>query len=175
MRLLSLWLSDSECQMYCWGHIPEYWPVLLGLSLDSAKSPLAKHPLRLFWAVHPVRLGLSRRNSEKFRKDPGNALKAFPGSFPSRVRLGSPKPYNSRHLRLPEHESRIISPPVRLGAPLFSEVAPERASQSWSWTATVGLLQESKGLSQKNSEKSLKRGSGASRPRGRKNPRKSRK
>ena len=31
--------------------------------------------------------------------------------------------------------SRILSPPVRLGTPLFSEVAPERASQSRSWNS----------------------------------------
>ena len=35
---------------------------------------------------------------DKFRKDPGNALRAFP-ECPSRVQLRSPKPYNSRHLR----------------------------------------------------------------------------
>ena len=58
---------------------------------------------------------------ERLRKDPGNALRAFPGSFPSRVRLGCPKPCNSRHLRLPEHFQNL-SPPVRLGAFLFSEV-----------------------------------------------------
>ena len=46
-------------------------------------------------AVPPVRLGLSGRN-------PGNALRAFL-EFPPRVRLGSPKPYNSRHLKPPEH------------------------------------------------------------------------
>ena len=31
--------------------------------------------------------------------------------------------------------SRILSPPVRLGSPLFSELVPERASQSWSWNS----------------------------------------
>ena len=31
--------------------------------------------------------------------------------------------------------SRILSPPVRLGTPLFSELVPERASQSWSWNS----------------------------------------
>ena len=38
---------------------------------------------------------------EKFRKDPGTLSERFL-EFPSRVRLGCPKPYNSRHLRLPE-------------------------------------------------------------------------
>ena len=50
--------------------------------------------------------------------------------FPSRVRLGSPKPYNSRHLKPPEHFQNSL-PPVQLGTLLFSEVVPERASQSW--------------------------------------------
>ena len=31
--------------------------------------------------------------------------------------------------------SRVLSPPVRLGTPLFSEVVPERASQNWSWNS----------------------------------------
>ena len=38
--------------------------------------------------------------------------------FPSGVRLGSPKPYNLRHLRLPE-QSRILSLLIRLGRFLF--------------------------------------------------------
>ena len=39
---------------------------------------------------------------------------------PSRVWLGSPRTYNSRHfLRLPKHESRILSPPVRQDASFF--------------------------------------------------------
>ena len=33
----------------------------------------------LEWALPPVRLGRSGRNSENFRKDPGNALRASPG------------------------------------------------------------------------------------------------
>ena len=38
----------------------------------------------------------------KFRKDPGHLSELFL-QFPLRVRLGSPKPYNSRHLKAPEH------------------------------------------------------------------------
>ena len=37
---------------------------------------------------------------------------------PSRVRLGSPKPFNSRHLRLPEHFQNSL-PPIRLGTASF--------------------------------------------------------
>ena len=42
------------------------------------------------WAIPPVRLGLSGRNSEKFRKDPGNALRAFPG-IPLESTAGMPQ------------------------------------------------------------------------------------
>ena len=47
---------------------------------------------------------------EKFRKDPETLSERFL-KFPSRVQLGSTKPYNSRHLRRPEHfqNSRAFS------------------------------------------------------------------
>ena len=44
---------------------------------------------------------------ETFRKDPGNALRA---GNPSRVRLGVPKPFTSRHLRLPKHFQNSLPP-----------------------------------------------------------------
>ena len=34
----------SHSQVYCWGHIPEYLSVFMGLTLDSAKTPFAKSP-----------------------------------------------------------------------------------------------------------------------------------
>ena len=43
---------------------------------------------------------------KKFRKNSGKTPETLSErflEFPSRVRLGCPKPYNSRHLRLPEH------------------------------------------------------------------------
>ena len=47
----------------------------------STKKPFANDPiseLLNIWAMPPVRLGLSGRISrKKFRKDPGNALRAF--------------------------------------------------------------------------------------------------
>ena len=49
--------------------------------------------------------------------------------FPWRVRLGSPKPHNSRHLRLPEHFHDYL-PPSTAGGASFSEEVLERASQS---------------------------------------------
>ena len=55
---------------------------------------------------------------EELRKDPGNALRSFPG-IPSRVRLGSLKPYNSRHLRLPEHFQNSLPPSTAGDASFF--------------------------------------------------------
>ena len=56
-----------------------------------------------WWAIPPVRLGTFRR---KFRKISGKTPETLSErflEFPSTVRLGCPKPYNSRHLRLREH------------------------------------------------------------------------
>ena len=49
--------------------------------------------------------------------------------FPSRVRLGSPKPYTSRHLKPPEHFQNCL-PLSTAGDASFLEVVLERASQS---------------------------------------------
>ena len=59
----------------------------------------------------------------KNSRDPGNTLKACPGTPLKKVRLGTPKPYTSSHLNAQER-SRILSPSIRLGTPLFSEVVP---------------------------------------------------
>ena len=89
-----------------------------------------------FWVRHtPSTAGTCRK---KFRKNSGKTPETLSEhflEFPSRVRLGCPKPYNPRHLRLPEHFQNYLPPPVRLGALLFSEVVPERASQSRSWNS----------------------------------------
>ena len=55
----------------------------------------------------PSTAGTFRKN---FRKTPETLSERFL-EFPSRVRLGSPKPYNSRHLRLPEHFQNFLPPP----------------------------------------------------------------
>ena len=73
----------------------------------------------LFWATPPVRLGLSRK---KFRKNSGKTPETLSErflEFPSRVRLGCPKPYNSRHLRLPEHFQNSLPPSTAGGASFF--------------------------------------------------------
>ena len=57
--------------------------------------------------------------------------------FPSRVRLGSPKHYNSRHLEAPEHFQNCLPPQYGWGRLFFKKWFrnPERASQSRSWNS----------------------------------------
>ena len=70
-------------------------------------------------------------------KTPETLSELFP-EFPSRERLGCPKPYN---LRQAFEGSRAFpafsTPPARRGTRrlFFSEVVSERASQSWSWNS----------------------------------------
>ena len=69
----------------------------------------------LLWAIPRVRLALSGRNSGKTPE----ALSERFLEFPSRVQLGCPKPYNSRHLRLPEHFQNYLPPSTAGGASFF--------------------------------------------------------
>ena len=68
----------------------------------TAPPPHATHLLQ--WAIlPPVRLGLSGRNSgKKLRKEPGNALRAFPG-VPLENTAGISQALYSRHAKPPEH------------------------------------------------------------------------
>ena len=74
----------------------------------SGKSTLLGHT--------PVRLGLSGRNSGKIPERHRKRSQSFSLEFPSRVRLGCPKPCNSRPLRLPEH---FQNPPSTAGGASF--------------------------------------------------------
>ena len=50
---------------------------------------------------------------KKFRKNSGKTPETLSErflEFPSRVRLGCPKPYNSRHLKAPEHFQNYLPP-----------------------------------------------------------------
>ena len=86
------------------------------------------------WAIPPSTAGTFRKKFQKnFEKTPETLSERFL-EFRSIIGLGSPQPYNSRHLRHPEHFQTSL-PPVRLGMPLFLEMVPERASQSWSWNS----------------------------------------
>ena len=67
---------------------------------------------------------------KKFRKNSGKTPETLSErflEFPSRVRLGCLKPYNSRHSRLPERFQNSLPPPEFF--------VPERASQSRSWNS----------------------------------------
>ena len=66
---------------------------------------------------------------ENIRKDPGNALRAFL-EFASRVRLGSPNPYNSRHLKPPEHFQNSLPPSTAGDASFFRSASGEGLSES---------------------------------------------
>ena len=73
----------------------------------------------LFWAIPPVRLGTFRK---KFRENSGKTPETLSErflEFPSRVRLGCPKAYNSRHLRLPERFQNSLPPSTAGDASLF--------------------------------------------------------
>ena len=65
-----------------------------------------KNNLKRFLGYPPVRLGISGRNSGK---TPETLSELFL-EFPSRVRLGSPKPYHSRHSKAPEHFQNSLPP-----------------------------------------------------------------
>ena len=87
-----------------------------------------------FWAIPPVRLGLSGRNSGKTPERPRKRSQSI--SWNSRREYGwdAPSPIIQGIWGV-QSISRIISPPVRLGPLLFSEVVPESASQSRSWNS----------------------------------------
>ena len=59
---------------------------------------------------------------KKFRKNSGKTPETLSErflEFLSRVRLGCPKPYNSRHLRFPEHFQNYLPPSTAGGASSF--------------------------------------------------------
>ena len=95
----------------------------LGRSLEGpTRKP--RHA-SVFWAMPPVRLGLSGRNSGK---TPESLSELFV-EFPSRVRLGCPKPYNSRHLKAPEHFQNSLPPSTAGDASFFRSGSGEGLSE----------------------------------------------
>ena len=65
---------------------------------------------------------------EEFRKDPETLSERFL-EFPLRVRLGSPKPYNSWHLRLLEHFQNSLPPSTAVDASFFRSGSGEGLSE----------------------------------------------
>ena len=69
---------------------------------------------------------------KKFRRNSGKTPETLSElflEFTSRVRLGCPKPYNSRHLRLPEHFQNCLPPSTAGGASFFRSGSGEGLSE----------------------------------------------
>ena len=86
------------------------------------------------WATPPVRLGLSGKNSGKIPERPRKRSQSVSWNFPREYGWDAPSPIIQGIWGF-QNVSIIVSPPVRLGTPLFPELVPERASQSWSWNS----------------------------------------
>ena len=77
----------------------------------------------------PSTAGTFRKN---FRKNSGKTPETLPErflEFPSRVRLGCPKSYNSRHLRAPEHFQNSLPPSTAGDASFFRSGSGEGLSE----------------------------------------------
>ena len=83
----------------------------------------------LHWATPPVRLGLSGGNSGKIPEFPPETLSERFLEFPLRVRLGCPKPCNSRHLKAPEHFQNSLPPSTAGDASFFRSGSGECLSE----------------------------------------------
>ena len=83
-------------------------------------GPKTYRVILFVWVGHtPSTAGTFRK---KFRKNSGKTPETLSERFlesPSRVRLGCPKPYNSRHLRLPERFQNSIPPSTAGDASFF--------------------------------------------------------
>ena len=85
---------------------------------------------------YPTKLGHTPSTAgtfrKKFRKNSGKTPETLSERFlegPSRVRLGCPKPYNSRHLRLPEHFQNSLPPSTAGDASFFRSGCGEGLSE----------------------------------------------
>ena len=81
------------------------------------------------WPIPPVRLGHSGRNSGRIPDLLPETLSERFLEFPLRVRLGSPKPYNSRHMRFPEHFQNSLPPSAAGDASFFRSGSGEGLSE----------------------------------------------
>ena len=117
-----------------WGpHSVGLW-VLADSSGCPAGCPGVNRISNINWATPPVRLGLSGRNSGKIPERPRKRSQSVSWNFPREYGWDAPNPI-IQGIRGFQSVSIIVSPRVRLGTPLFPELVPERASQSWSWNS----------------------------------------
>ena len=90
--------------------------MLFLLGQEGRKGPKAREK---HMGHTPSTAGTFRK---KFRKNSGKTPETLSErflEFPSRVRLGCPKPYNSRHLRLPERFQNSLPPQYGWGRFFF--------------------------------------------------------
>ena len=77
----------------------------------------------------PSTAGTFRKNFQKNSGKTPETLSERFLEFLSRVRLGCPKPYNSRHLRLPERFQNSLPPSTAGGASFFRSGSGEGLSE----------------------------------------------
>ena len=81
---------------------------------------------------------------KKFRKISGKTPETLSErflEFPSRVQLGSPKPYNSRHLKAPERFQNSLPPSTAGDASFFRSGSGEGLSESvMKFPAVLGVF-----------------------------------
>ena len=91
-----------------------------------------KNAVAHMWAIPPVRLGLSGRNSGNFPERPRKRSQSVSCKSSREYGWDPPKPYNSRHLRLPGHFQNYL-PQYGWGRLFF---------QNWFWRGLSELLME---------------------------------
>ena len=118
--------NDRLCQGWVWGAAHR------DLNCSDA-SPSLGHT--------PSTAGTFRK---KFRKNSGKTPETLSElflEFPSRVRLGCPKTYNSRHLRLPERFQNSLPPSTAGDASFFRIGSGEGLSELvMEFPAVLGVL-----------------------------------
>ena len=81
---------------------------------------------------------------KKFQRNSGKTPETLSErflEFPSRVRLGPPKPYNSRHLKAPEHFQNSLPPQYGWGRFFFQKWFGEGLSESvMEFPAVLGVF-----------------------------------
>ena len=117
--------------VYFWNYVYYSETHLLASRLDCIAC---SQSALLLWARPPVRLGLSGRNCGKIPERLRKRSQSVSWNFPREYGWDAPNP-RIQGIWGFQSVSRILSPPVRLGTLLFSEVVPERASQSRSWNS----------------------------------------
>ena len=115
-------MDQSLVHTFSWGN--SYGPMVLKVFLKFPPTLILVHG----W-LFPGTAGTFRK---EFRKNSGKTPETLSErflEFPSRVRLGCPKPYNSRHLKAPEHFQNCLPPSTAGDASFFRSGSGEGLSE----------------------------------------------